>query len=82
MGLNFFDWIREGVRQSILLGVTDAAEHLGSAADVESLNTQLLASIQQQRLVTSPVAAGGRAGAKKRKALGRSLNQLSEEASD
>ena len=27
--INFFDWIREGVKQSVLLGVSDAAEQIG-----------------------------------------------------
>ena len=27
---NFFQWIREGVKQSVLLGVTDAVDQLGT----------------------------------------------------
>lgn len=47
MKINFFDWIREGVRQSVLLGLSDAASDIGSAKDVEVLNQQFLSSIQQ-----------------------------------
>jgi hypothetical protein len=72
MRISFFDWIREGVRQSILLGLSDAATEIGSEKDVEALNQQLLSSLQQQRITDeSPPAARGR-----RKALGRSLNQI------
>jgi hypothetical protein len=74
MKINFFDWIREGVRQSILLGLSDAAADIGSEKDVEVLNQQFLASLQQNRLTDeTPKASGGR-----RKALGRSLSQIVE----
>ena len=42
MKINFFDWIREGVRQSILLGLSDAAIEIGSEQEVEVLNQHLL----------------------------------------
>ncbi len=72
MRISFFDWIREGVRQSILLGLSDAAMEIGSEKDVEVLNQQLLSSLQQQRITSesTPTARG------RRKALGRSLNQI------
>lgn len=74
MKINFFDWIREGVRQSILLGLSDAAADIGSEKDVEALNQQFLASLQQNRITDeTPKAGGGR-----RKALGRSLSQIVE----
>jgi hypothetical protein len=52
--------------------LSDAATEIGSEKDVEALNQQLLSSLQQQRITDeSPPAARGR-----RKALGRSLNQI------
>lgn len=36
--MNFFGWIRDGVRQSVLLGVSDAVEQLGTPAAVEDLH--------------------------------------------
>lgn len=75
MKMNFFDWIREGVRQSILLGLSDAAGDIGSDKDVEVLNQQLRNSIQQGRLTVE--ATKGTRG--RRKALGRSLSQIAEE---
>jgi hypothetical protein len=76
MKINFFDWIREGVRQSVLLGLSDAATEIGSAKDVEVINQQFLSSIQQGRLTVEPdKSAKGR-----RKVLGRTLSEISEEA--
>jgi hypothetical protein len=72
MRINFFDWIREGVRQSILLGLSDAAVEIGSDKDVEVLNQQLLSSLDQGRIVDESAKAKGG----KRKALGRSLSQI------
>jgi hypothetical protein len=77
MKMNFFDWIREGVRQSVLLGLSDAAVEIGAEKDVEVLNQRLLNSIQQGRIAAEP--AKGTRG--RRKALGRTLNQIAEEKS-
>lgn len=33
--MNFFGWIRDGVRQSVLLGVSNAVEQLGTPAAIE-----------------------------------------------
>ncbi len=76
MKINFFDWIREGVRQSVLLGLSDAASDIGSAKDVEVLNQQFLSSIQQGRITVEP----GKPTKGRRKALGRTLSEISEDA--
>ena len=75
MKMNFFDWIREGVRQSVLLGLSDAATDIGSEKDAEVLNQQVLSSIRQGRITAEP--AKGTRG--RRKALGRSLSQIADE---
>ncbi len=75
MKMNFFDWVREGVRQSVLLGLSDAATEIGSGTDVEALNQQLLSSIQQGRISVEP--AKGTRG--RRKALGRTLTEIADE---
>ncbi len=75
MKMNFFDWVREGVRQSVLLGLSDAATEIGSAKDVEVLNQQLLSSIQQGRITAEP----GKGTRGQRKALGRTLTEISGE---
>lgn len=72
MKLGFFDWIREGVRQSVLLGLADAATHIAAPEEVEQLNQRFLATIEQRNLDQQMEPKGGR----RRKALGRSLSQI------
>ena len=73
MKLNFFDWIREGVKQSVLLGISDAASQIGSADEVEELNQKLIGSFKKN------LSTGRGSGRSKRKALGRSLVQCMDE---
>jgi hypothetical protein len=70
---NLFDWIREGVKRSVILGVHDAVQTIGRPQD-EDL---------RQRLSTLLPAAGGDVAAEpaitgtaKRKRLGRSLRDF------
>jgi hypothetical protein len=70
---NFFQWIREGVKQSVLLGVTDAVDQLGTIPHSEKLNEQLRATLAFD---DEPRATTGRVGQESsggRKRLGRSL---------
>jgi hypothetical protein len=41
-----FQWIREGVRQSVLLGVSDALESIGTPEDSSKLHPALMALSQ------------------------------------
>lgn len=70
---NFFQWIREGVRQSVLLGVSDAVDQLGTIPHSDKLNEQLRSTlaIEGEVRTTSTRAAQGSNGGRKR--LGRSL---------
>ena len=54
MRINFFDWIREGVRQSILLGLSDAAVEIGSEKDVEALTSNSLPRSTRAESSTRP----------------------------
>ena len=77
-GVNFFSWIRDGVRQSVLLGVSDAIEHLGAPAATEELHP----SVQGFLKVDTPIASrnalpNNTTGPKgNRKRLGRSLKDM------
>jgi hypothetical protein len=85
--LGLFGWIREGVRQSVLLGVSDALESIGSPDSSEKLHPALMAidanrsSALLESLgsaepgTTSPKRATGGATAT-RKRLGRSLKDI------
>ena len=72
MQFNLFDWIREGVKRSIILGVHDAVEAIGSPAD-DDVRTRLAGLLPPVEGTASgpALAAGG-----KRKRLGRSLREF------
>ena len=79
MDFNFFQWIREGVKKSVLLGVSDAVTQMGMPHDEEQVKENLLSFLQDEnekatgrrRLSTSSTA--GSTGQRK---LGRSLTDI------
>jgi hypothetical protein len=75
MNLNFFDWIRQGVRQSVLLGISDATEKIGTQEQAQAVKTHLLGSLHEGRLIEGERLGKPRT---KRKSLGRSLSQIIE----
>ena len=70
MNVNFFEWIREGVRKSVLLGVSDAIEQIGAPNDSEKLHPNLSAMLQEAPKPKKSRASGGR------KRLGKSLKDM------
>ncbi len=73
MAMNFFSWIRDGVRQAVLLGVNDAVEHIGTPPDGNDMGQRLLDVVR----TTSPApTAVLTADPPKRKKLGRSLEEI------
>lgn len=70
MNVNFFEWIREGVRKSVLLGVSDAIEQIGAPNDSEQLHPNLSAMLQE----TPKPKKSGASGSRKR--LGKSLKDM------
>ncbi len=79
--LGLFQWIRDGVRQSVLLGVTDALDAIGTPDDSSKLHPAIM-SIGNSGSAQSPMAAiAGETVSKKaspapRKRLGRSLKDI------
>lgn len=71
MQLNLFTWIREGVRQSVLLGVSDAVEALGAPAGEDHFRQNLSRLIDQAPAEATAAISDG-----KRKRLGRSLKDF------
>jgi hypothetical protein len=77
--MGFFHWIREGVRQAVLLGVSDAVTEIGNRQPDEDLGEHLAAALRQNLTVeteTKPASASMPAGGRKR--LGKSLDQIRE----
>ena len=76
MSFNFFTWIREGVKQSVLMGVHDAVEHMGPRPDEDPIGDRLMGFLQSDQGTTATRQLGG---PKKRK-LGRTLKEIQAEA--
>ncbi len=70
MNVNFFEWIREGVRKSVLLGVSDAIEQIGAPNDADQVNPTLTAMLQEAPKHKKSRASSGR------KRLGKSLKDM------
>jgi len=45
---NFFSWIREGVKQSVLMGVSDAVHHLGTPREGDEIHQRLTTFLHDQ----------------------------------
>ena len=72
MNVNFFEWLRDGVRQSVLLGVSDAIEQIGTPADSEELHPNV-AALLTGTTDNKPKRGSGNQG---RKRLGKSLKEM------
>lgn len=76
--MSFFEWLREGVRQAVVLGLADAVEDVGTRAKGEDLGPALAQSLRERLTVrkeptvleASPLGAAKQTG---RRRLGRSL---------
>lgn len=81
--MSFFQWLREGVRQAVVLGLADAVEDVGSRGRDEDFGPALAQTlrerlvVRQQPPVVDAAVAGPAAG---RKRLGRSLESLRKAA--
>lgn len=81
-GMNFFTWLRDGVRQSVLLGVSDAIETLGTPAATEELHPSVAGLLKVDKgMEAAPMLAhtGNTANRGNRKRLGRSLKDIETE---
>ena len=48
MDFNFFEWIREGVKRSVLLGVSDAVETMGTPHDPETSRDKIMSFLRDE----------------------------------
>ncbi|MDO4568993.1 MAG: hypothetical protein Q4D38_01250 [Planctomycetia bacterium] len=71
--MNFFDWIRQGVKRSVLEGVADAVDHLGTPVEQDQIREHLLAySSDSINMIEANRTSGGM-----RKRLGRGISMES-----
>ncbi len=82
MEFNFFDWIRDGVRQSVLLGVSDAVEQIGTPDNAADINPEVAAlfgnSVGGAATTTKQKRVTRKGASQKR--LGKSLQELNPPA--
>ena len=73
MNVNFFEWLRDSVRQSVLLGVSDAVEQIGTPPDTGDMQPQLAAMLTATDGKSKPKSSPKGGG---RKRLGKSLKEM------
>jgi hypothetical protein len=73
MPMNFFAWIRDGVRDAVLLGVSDAVGDIGTPAKGDDISQRLLQTLRSGQPAITDARGPERPPRKK---LGRSLEQL------
>ena len=74
MDVNFFSWLRNGVKQSVLLGVSDAIEDLGMPENNDELHPGVAALLRGES--TSDGKRLPRSKQPTRKRLGKSLKEI------
>jgi len=76
MDFNFFNWIRMGVKDSVLLGVTDAVNTMGMPPDEDS-SRKILSFLQEETQSTQRrrIASAAPSTTGQRK-LGRSISDI------
>jgi len=78
--MSFFQWVREGVRQAVVLGLADAMEDVGARGRDEDLGPALAHTLRERLSVTANDAAKSTVfespalAAAPRRRLGRSLD--------
>jgi hypothetical protein len=77
MSFNLFTSIREGVKQSILLGVSDAIETIGAPDNSDEISPRLLEFLRRDTAVDVEKRIPA---APSRKRLGRTLKDLETES--
>ena len=75
--MNFFGWVRDGVRQAVLLGVNDAVDSLGKPHEDDDFSGRMLSVIRDGGTDATAKLPPAR---NRRKKLGRSLNDIQTSA--
>ncbi|MCA9141019.1 MAG: hypothetical protein KDB00_29820 [Planctomycetales bacterium] len=75
MNMNFFQWLRDGVRQSVILGVSDAVEQIGVPENEPEVQPTLAALLGSDASTTTKPRRKVTTTAN-RKRLGKSLKEM------
>jgi hypothetical protein len=71
--MNFFTWVRDGVRQAVLMGVSDAVGDIGTPPEGDDIGQRLLQALRSGQPMVAEAQTAERPARKK---LGRSLEQI------
>ena len=71
MNMNVFEWIRDSVRRSVLLGFSDAVEQIGLPAQDEEVSPTMTALLNGE-----PAPKSTKRKSSGRKRLGKSLKEM------
>lgn len=74
--MNFFSWIREGVRQAVLLGVADAVDNLGTTPDGGDYRERIGEALRMMPEAEQWKQLAGSPSRLSRRKLGRSLEDI------
>jgi hypothetical protein len=72
--MNFFSWMRDGVRQAVLMGVSDAVGDIGTPPEGDDISKRLLQALRSGQPVITEAPSSDRGASRKK--LGRSLEQI------
>lgn len=79
--MSFFQWVREGVRQAVVLGFADAIEDVGQRSRDEDFGATLAQSLRDRlTLAGEPTVIESAATSKGRRRLGRTLDAIQKAA--
>ena len=70
--MNFFDWIRQGVKRSVLEGVADAVNHMGTPVEQDQIREHLLNFATPEHQIVGVIEADTKRPALRRR-LGRGI---------
>ncbi|MGL4944277.1 MAG: hypothetical protein ACRC46_13935 [Thermoguttaceae bacterium] len=76
MAFNFFEWMREGVKHSVLRGVSDAVETMGMPEDAAESRAKILKFLQEEPVESTSETTAKRRVAGPQRKLGRSISDI------
>ncbi len=76
MDFNFFEWIREGVKRSVLMGVSDAVEQMGAPHEPEVARDKIMAFLQSDAPAETTTKRRVSSSASGQRKLGRSISEI------
>ena len=76
MNMNFFQWLRDGVRQSVVLGVSDAVEQIGMPESDQEVKPGLASVLGIEGEPETKTRGKKAAATGGRKRLGKTLKDM------